>query len=456
MPSTSLFLLAHLEVIIDQVLTERTTAGKAGWQEICTAHPSDIADLAENISSRYQRQLFAKLPLDLAAEAFDRLHYADQASIICKIDDDRAAHVLKYMSADDLADLVDHLSDEKGKHYLKLLQKKQRSRIINLLSFHPKSAGGIMNSEVFTLHADHTVKNSIGMLQRVTGHQEIRYRVYVTDEHNILGGHITLDKLIVNKSDTPVRNFLEKNELTIPASLDQEEAVTQMTHYGVLNAPVVDDHGHFLGIISGDDLIEVLEEEASEDAYMMSGVGHVEHSYFETPVPKMLYERSKWLIGLLLFQSVSSFIMTRYDQMLTDHVIISLFLTMLIGTGGNAGNQSATLVIRGLATGEISRSKRLALLLREFGLSILIASLLSAVSFARVWFMHANLPAALAISSSLFCIVMASMMLGTLIPLTLNRLGIDPAHSAAPFLSTLMDIIGIVIYCSICSWLLLA
>lgn len=447
--------LTHLEPIIDEVLSQKTLRGKQGWAELCLAHPSDIADLVEHISTRMQHKLFAKLPLDVAAKTFDRLENLEQVAILRKLKNEQAAHILKHMHADDLVDLLEHLKDSEVKTYLKLLQKHQRSRILSLLSFDSKSAGGIMNSEVFTLSNNLTVKNSIGLLQRISPGTEIRYRIYVTNSDGILVGHTTLDKLVVNKPDTPLKKLIVKNEVAIHASEDQEIAVQKMTHYGVLSAPVVDERKHFLGIITADDVLDVLEEEASEDVYRMSGVGHVEHSYFETSGWTMLLQRSKWLVGLLLFQSVSSFIMQRYDQMLADHVIISLFLTMLIGTGGNAGNQSATLVIRGLATGEIGRRRRLAVLVREFGLSIAIATLLCGISFGRVWLMHGNLPAALAISASLFCIVTASMFLGTLIPLTLHRLGVDPAHSAAPFLATLMDILGIVIYCSICSWILL-
>lgn len=452
---TQTFSLTHLEPIIDEVLSQKTLRGKQGWAELCLAHPSDIADLVEHIATRMQHRLFAKLPIDLAAKTFDRIENLIQVTILRKLDNEQVAHILKHMHADNLVDLLEHLKDGEVKTYLKLLQKHQRSRVLSLLSFDSKSAGGIMNSEVFTLSNNLTVKNSIGLLQRVSPGTEIRYRIYITNPDGVVVGHTTLDQLVVNKPDTPLKKLITKNEVNIYAGEDQEEAVQKMTHYGVLSAPVVDEKNHFLGIITADDVLEVLEEEASEDAYRMSGVGNVEHSYFETSSLTMLFERSKWLVGLLLFQSVSSVIMKRYDQMLADHVIISLFLTMLIGTGGNAGNQSATLVIRGLATGEIGRRRRLTVLLREFGLSIAIATLLCSVSFARVWFMHGNLPAAIAISASLFCIVTASMFLGTLIPLTLHRLGIDPAHSAAPFLATLMDILGIVIYCSICSWILL-
>ncbi|MDQ5940460.1 MAG: Magnesium transporter MgtE [Candidatus Dependentiae bacterium] len=446
--------LVALESIIEQVLDQSSARGVQGWAQICRAHPSDIADLIEHIARQHQLALFINLPLELGSRTFNRLSRMLQADILLRLNNDQAAHVLKNMHADILVDLFEELEDEQVEHFLKLLQKKQRSRIISLLSFDPKSAGGIMNSDVLTLQSDLTVKNCINILQRLSPQQEVRYRVYVTDKDNILVGHITLDKLVLNKPETPITTLMSENELVINAYEDQEEAVKKMTHYGVLSSPVVDGYNHFLGIITGDDVVTVMEEEASEDVYRMSGVGHIERSYFETSTSMMFFERSKWLIGLLLLQSVSSVIMRQYEKTLEENVILTLFLTMLIGTGGNAGNQSATLVIRGLSTGEIGRKRRLSLIMRESLLSLFIASLLSIVSFCRVWIMHGDLAAAFAIGVSLFSIVCVSMLLGTLIPLTLHHFKIDPAHSAAPFLATLMDVIGILIYCSVCSYLL--
>jgi len=446
--------LVSLEAYIDEVIEQSSARGIAGWTLLCQAHPSDTADLLEHLSRTQQRALFTKLPVDYGNKVFARLEQATQALLLQQLNTDQAAQVLKSMHADELVDLFEELDDEQVEHFLKLFQKKQRSRIVNLLSFDPKSAGGIMNSDVLTLHSDFTVKHSINILQRLSPRLEVRYRVYVTDHDNVLVGHITLDQLVLHKPETLISSFMGTNELVINAYEDQEEAVRKMTHYGVLSVPVVDTYTHFLGIITADDVVAVIEEEASEDVYRMSGVGHVERSYFETPTSMMFFERSKWLVGLLLLQSVSSIIMRHFDAMLAEHVILTLFLTMLMGTGGNAGNQSATLVIRGLATGEIGRKKVLIVFLRECMLSILIGGLLSIISFGRVWIMHGDCAAALAISASLFAIVFVSMLLGTLIPLTLNHFKIDPAHSAAPFLATLMDVIGILIYCSVCSFLL--
>ena len=187
----------------------------------------------------------------------------------------------------------------------------------------------------------------------------------------------------------------------------------------------------------------------------MSGLASsVSHSYFSTSAWRMIWHRSVWLISLMLFQSVSSMIMGTYDTMIRNHAIVSFFLTMLIGTGGNAGNQSATLVIRGLITNEISRDNALKVLWREFHIGIVIASLLVTFGFFRVYYFYRDVVSALAINISLFFIVLMSMLLGAMIPILLERLNIDPAHSAAPFLATLMDILGVLIYCFICSKIL--
>jgi magnesium transporter len=446
--------LISLEPIIDQVIDQSSARGVEGWTRLCAAHPSDIADLIEYIARPQQLALFIKLPSDIGLRVFGRFERMTQADLLLRLNNDQAAYLLKNMHSDALVDLFEELEDDQVEHFLKLLQSKQRSRIVSLLSFDPKSAGGIMNSDVFTLQNDLTVKSCINILQRLSPQQEVRYRVYVTDKDNVLVGHITLDKLVLNKPETPINTLLNKNEIVINVYEDQEEAVRKMTHYGVLSSPVVDAYNHFLGVISGDDVVNVIEEEASEDVYRMSGVGHVERSYFETSMSMMFFERSKWLVGLLLLQSVSSMIMKQFNEVLAQNVILTFFLMMLMGTGGNAGNQSATLVIRGLATGEIGRKKHMLVFLRESMLSIFIAGLLGTISFARVWLMHGDLAAAFAISVSLICIVCTSMLLGTLIPLTLHHFKIDPAHSAAPFLATLMDVVGTLLYCTICSWLL--
>lgn len=444
-------ILIQVENNIDALIKEDTALGKDLWKILLNQHHADIAMLVLKLDHVHQVALFKKLPRDLASKVFRKISEPLQADLLVAVEIDHAAALLKSMPIDELTDLFDHLSDEDLEKYLKLLQGKQRSQIISLLTFNPRSAGGRMNSDVITLQKDFTVKRCVDLLQRISAHKMLTERIFVTNKDNVLVGFVTLDMLVLNKPETPLARILKENELVVYVNEDQEDVANQMHHYGVMVAPVVDQQHHFLGVITADDMFEIIKQEGSDDVYKMSGLVPVEHSYFETSVWKLVWQRGIWLVGLLLFQSFSSVILASYDSLLSQYTIISIFLTMLIGTGGNAGNQSATLVIRGLTTKEMSRHNAWRVLLREFYVSLCIAGVLFFVGFSRVYFSHYDLISAAAISLALFLIVIVSIISGSLIPLLLDRLNIDPAHSAAPFLATLMDILGVMIYCFVCS-----
>ncbi|MBU1008001.1 magnesium transporter [Candidatus Dependentiae bacterium] len=444
-------ILAQIENNILSVIREDTLQGQELWKKLLRQHHADIAEIIEKIDTPKQKLLFKKLPRALAVKVFQELTESIQASLIKTLDLDEAAIIFQKMPSDELTDLFECVSDEDLQQYLKLIQRKQRNKIISLLHLDPDSAGRIMNSDVITLQRDFTIKKSVSLLQRVEIPKETMRRIYVTNRDNILVGYINLEDLVINKSETPLTHVIHKNELAINVHVDQEEVARQMHHYGLLSAPVVDEQNNFLGVITADDIVDIVEEEASEDVYKMSGLAPVEHSYFQTTFSSLFFQRGIWLASLLIFQSLSGFILGKYQALIQNHVIMSFFLTMLIGTGGNAGNQSATLVIRGLATGEISRKNAVRVLVREFGMSIALASVLFLVTFARIYFLYHNLTATIAIGISLVLIINMSMILGAFIPFLLERLNLDPAHSAAPFLATLMDILGILIYCAVCS-----
>lgn len=447
-------LIDQIENNIGAVLAEDSTVGISLWTTLLAQHPADIALLIENLTQDHQLALLKKLPHDIAADTFAELDNILQALLLQHIPPELASLLLKNMPADELADLFDHLSDAHIDTYLKLLQKKQRNMIISLLNFNPSSAGGRMNSDVLTLQKDFTIKKSIDLLQRIGVSKDLTERIYVTNKENLLVGHITLEDLVFNDPKTPLSNILEKNELHVYVEEDQEAVAQQMEHYSLSSVPVVDKQGHFLGVITTHDVLEIIKEEESEDVYRMSGLASETYSYFGTPFWKLIWQRTPWLISLLLLQSVSSLILGQYNAMINEYYIITLFLTMLTGTGGNAGNQSATLVIRGLTTREITRDDAWRVIGRELGIAFIIASLLVSIAFVRVYLASGDILSSCAISLSLFFIVVTSMALGTMLPLFFERLNIDPAHSAAPFLATLMDILGVLIYCSICSYVL--
>lgn len=449
-------ILTQIENNIKSVIQEDTPEGQDLWKQLLHLHHADIAKLIEKLDEAKQQALFKKLPRALATKVFIELTENTQAAILEETDLDEAAVLFQKMPSDELTDLLDSISGADLNKYLKLIQRKQRTKIISLLNLEPDSAGRVMNSDALTLQREFTVKKAISLLQRIELPRETLRKIYVTNKDNILVGHINLEDLVLNKPETPLTRIMHKNELMIDVHEDQEKIANQMHHYGLLSAPVVDEHNNFLGVITADDLVEIVEEEASEDVYKMSGLTPVEHSYFQTSFSSLFLQRSVWLGGLLLLQSVSPFILSRYQALIHSHIFLSFFYTMLIGTGGNAGNQSATLVIRGLATGEISRKNAGRVLFREFWMSIALAIILFGVNFVRIYFSYPypDLTSTIAIGISLVLIVNTSMILGTFIPFMLERFNIDPAHSAAPFLATLMDILGILIYCAVCSKIL--
>ncbi len=447
-------ILFQIERNIKTVIKQDTLLGKDLFHLMLRQHPADIAMLLTRLTGRPRIALFKQLPEDFSIKVFEHLSEKFQASLLVKLESEYATAILKKIPADKLTELFDFLHDEDLKKYLRLLQKERRAQIISRLNFESESAGRIMNSDIVTLPKDFTVKKSVALIQRLGEKKELLQKIYVTNSEHRLVGYIKLDDLVINKPDIPLKKILHENELVIDAHEDQEDVARQMSHYELLSAPVVDKNHHFLGVITADEVLEVVKEEASEDVYKMSGLTPVEHSYFETPFWTLLWQRSPWLIGLLLLQSLSSFILSGYKDIVDKYFIISMFLTMLIGTGGNAGNQSSALVIRGLALGEMSRKNAFKVLLREFGISIVMASILVVVAFTRVYLFVHSFMSAIAVSSALFLIIVVSMSLGTLLPLLFERFNIDPAHSAAPFLATLMDIFGVLIYCFVVSKIL--
>jgi magnesium transporter len=366
--------------------------------------------------------------------------------------DTERTDILHDLYTDELTDLFDLLSDEELKKYLSLLHKSDREKVLSLLKFDPESAGGIMDTDVLTLIEDFTVEKSVKLLQRLQPRLEIHREIYVTDRTNHLVGHIHLEDLVLRHPQARIESFLKKNELIASAYEDREEVVKKMVHYDLTTVPVVGDNDYFLGVIPSSTLVDVIEQEAGEDVYRISALTPIKQTYFETPFFKLMYQRSYILITLLIVESFSSTILKAYEVTLCGFLMY--FIPMLVSTGGNTSSQTSALVIQGLATGEIYESNMKKFLWREFFMAAALALILGIAAFGRVYFSLGKAFESFAVSLSLSLIVLVSVLLGSFFPLILKRLNIDPAFSAGPFLATLMDILGILIYCFISKALL--
>ena len=431
----------------DEVIGRLTERGKVLWRELEVLHPADIADFLAELDDESAKDLFMAFPSELRLDVFKELSDSRKALYLSYLDDKQLHFILMRLSVDELTEFFDELSDVELERYLKLLQKKDREQIVSVLQFEPESAGRHMDVSVLALMSDFTVENSIQLIRRLQPDQELHRRIFVTDRDGILQGYILLEDLVLKLPSDRLSAFLRKNDLVVHSDEDREAVALKMVRYNTFIAPVIGPNGLFLGIIPAEELVDIIEKESSEDIYRMATMSPIKESYFETSFWKLFGQRSSILILLLFVQSISTSIVTHYQTVLASFLM--LFTTMLISTGGNTSSQTSALAIKGLATGEIDTQNYTRFIKREFSMSFVLGIVLSVFSFVRVYLWHQNLWGALAVSISLAAIVMISMLLGSIIPLALKGLNIDPAHSAGPLLATLMDIIGLLVFCMI-------
>jgi magnesium transporter len=436
---------------IETVEKQDSPLGVILWQEFVRLHPADIAQFLSDSPKDHARTLFLMLTHVLQAAVFSYFSSPMMLACLKFLDDNDRSMLLSSLPLDELTDLFDDLSDKDLKVYLKLLHKRDREKVVSLRRFDPDTAGGIMHTDVITLMQDFTIEKSIQILQRLQPSIELHPNIYVTNQENELVGHINLQDLVLKPAQTRLSSILRKNELVVGVNEDQERIAHQMVRYSEMTVPVVGENNVFLGIIPSEALVTVLEQEAAEDVYRISAVGDIKHTYFETPFLKLLFQRSSILIVLLLIQILSSVIIKYYETLLMmGSGFLYLFITMIQSTGGNSSSQSSALAIQGISSGEITSINVHRFLRRELAMAVVIGVILGIVSFIRIY-VHTpeHSMGALAVSVALSVIVIVSNLLGSLIPIVLRRLNVDPAFSAGPVLATIMDILGLYIYCQV-------
>ena len=437
--------LNEIQVNFDAIIAKEEPTGKALWHQLLAVHPVDMAIIFKGLSKDHIKRLYTALPSSLQLDLFPELQSSVQVTVLSVLDSQEQVEVLQTLSTDDLTDLFDIFSDEELKKYLDSLNKRVREKIIKMLKFEPESAAGVMHTDILTLMEDFSVEKSIHLMQRLRPSKDVHQQIFVVNKKHILVGYVYLEDLLFNKSNVRVSSFMHKNEIIANAHEDREKIAKEMVHYGITIVPVIDDTGVFLGVISGDTLVDVLVEEASEDVQKMAAMTPLKGPYFEKPFFQSLYERSRILVLLLLAGSVSTTIMGVYEATLTEMLLF--FVPMLTSVGGNTSNQTSAVAICGMASGEFDENSMKQFLRREFLMALFLSIILGITAFTRVYFTTDVLWESVVVSLTLSVIVLVSVTLGSAMPFMLKRVGIDPAFSAGPFLATIMDILGIFIYC---------
>ena len=441
-------ILESIALHIQEVLAQRTVRSHSLIEQLNLAHYADIAQLINSLDFPYSAQLFIFLNPTLQVHVFYELQPSLMRAILSNLSSADKSTLLKNSHADEITDLFDILSDEELQGCLEVLHQKERQQVLSLMKFAPDTAGGIMNVDVITFMQDFTVAKSITLLQRLRPRRDLHRHIYVTDAHNKLVGVIKLEDLVLKSPETRLSSILRQVPFIATVDQNQEEIANKMAHYRAMVAPVVNDQNFLLGVITGETLVDVLQREAQEDVQKMSGF-FLNQSYLESTTISIVCRRGSFLAFLLLAESLTSVIMENFHATLSSSTFLFSFIAMLVATGGNTSSQTSAIVIQGLSSGDINDSNVRKFLKREFFIGLVLAIFLSIIAFIRIYIFHQEVWGSLVVSLSLGTIVFMAVLFGSVLPIVLKRLQIDPAFFAGPFLATIMDILGILVYCYI-------
>ncbi len=409
-------------------------------------HPSDLAELVDELNDQQRKELFNLLSDEEAALIIQEMEEFDRVSLIRLLTRHRASSILKEMAVDDATDLLGELTPDEARELL-LLIDEEADQIKGLLRYREDTAGGIMTTEFIALPEDIPVEEAITRLREMAPEAEIIYYVYVINVQTKLTGVISLRDLIAAEDGTFLQEIMLRNVISVPVEMDQEEVARLVSRYDLLAVPVVDEEQRLLGIITVDDIIDVIEEEATEDIYRLTGTGEVKSvDILEASVYSIARKRLPWLLISLVGGLLTGSVIGAFEETLQAVFILAVFIPVIMDMGGNVGAQSSTLFVRGLATGEIEKEDIWSYFLREVKIGFTMGGvngLLIAVA-ASIW--QANPMLGVVVGIAMFITISLAALIGTLIPIFFNHYGIDPAITSGPFVTSIKDVTGLLIY----------
>jgi magnesium transporter len=412
-------------------------------------HPADLADFMEHLGEEDAANLFHALPEDRRVETFELLEEDRQLNIIEHVGLTFMAPVIDRMSPDDRADLVKNLPPRTTERLLPLLAQAERADVKRLLAYPEETAGAIMSTGYANIGPDLSVAESLELLRRIAPHRETIYYVYVTGPERELLGFVSLQDLILAEPTQSISSLMNTDVISLPASSDQEEVAKHMEKYNFLALPINDERGRLVGIVTHDDILDVVEVEATEDAHLMGAVAPLENPYFRTSFHSLAWKRGSWLSLLFLAEMFTSTALHEFEGTLSGALSLVFFIPLIISSGGNSGSQSATLITRGLAVGDVTLQDWWRVTLRELGMGIFLGIFLAGLAFTRAWWVESDYLIASTVGLTMVGIVLFGTLVGSLLPLVFKRFGWDPAVTSSPFVASLVDIFGIVLYMNI-------
>lgn len=421
--------------------------------ELENMHPVDVAELLEEVEERQMILIFRLLQKDEAAEVFTEMESDLREVLLNALTDSEIKEFMDEMYLDDAVDVLEEMPANVVDRLLLATDEETRKQINTLLNYPEDSAGSIMNVEYIAFQKEMTVEEAILKIRQVGINRETIYTCYVTEKRKLIGV-VSVKDLLTSGDNRTIEEIMETNILFVHTHDDQEKVAGMFSKYGLIAIPVVDNDRRMVGIVTVDDAIEVMQEEATEDMSMMMGIAPSEESYFGTTVWQHAKNRFPWLLFLMLSATLSGLVLDHFDYAVALMPILNSFVPMLTGTGGNCGSQSSTLIIRGLATDEIEFRDILKVLMKELRVAVLVGAMLAVVNGIRVIVMYKNTTdnaflLAVVLGVTLIATVLLAKVIGCVLPLVAKKCGLDPALMAAPLITTLVDTGTILLYFTI-------
>ena len=420
-------------------------------KDILSSWPApEIADLVLDIDKYNRVLLFRALPRDLATDVFTYMEHEQREVLLIELTDQETRELLADLNPDDRTSLLEELPAKVTRSLLNLLSPEDLKEARELLGYPEESIGRLMTPDFVAVRPEWTIKDSLNQIRMFGKDSETVNRIYVTDRSGKLLDDILLRNIILANDKQTIADIADYNVVSLSAFDDQEEAVHTMEKYDISALPVVDSEGKLVGIVTFDDIMDISEEEATEDFQKISAINPVDQAYLNASSWRLWSKRFPWLLGLLLANFITAAVISVYSEIIEAVVALTFFIPMLIGTAGNTGTQSSTLIIRSLATNDIEINDWLKVFRKELFIGLLLGLALGCVTYFRGYFEGKDsMNLAIVISSSMLILVIWANLIGALLPMALEKLKLDPAVISSPFIATFIDVTGMIIYFNI-------
>ncbi len=421
--------------------------------ELVTVHPADIADLLEELEPDEAVTLFELLTNEVASEVLDEIGSPIREELVEKVDDERLADLLDELPMDDAAEFLEDLPNEISDRLIDLMEPEEAAEVQELLSYKDETAGRLMTRDVASIRRQWSVSETLDYLRSLEDTETFHY-LYVVDRNNCLIGVVPLRVLILSKADATIESIMSGDIVSVPVTADQEELAELVSRYDYFVIPVVDLKNHLLGVVTVDDVLDILEEEATEDIQRLGGSEPLDQPYFAVSTLQVFRKRVGWLLLLFIAATLTGTVTKLYTKTLETAVVLTLFIPLIIGTGGNAGSQTVATIIRAITLDEVRLSNVGQALKREISVGLLLGVMMAGVGFVRALTWNTGMEIAIVVAITLSAVVIWSTTVATIVPTIADRVGIDPTVISGPMISTIVDATGLLIYFQLATILL--